>query len=168
MMDFSAAVAKTDRRATHAQPEISVIVPIYNEVDNIALLHDRVSSALEQLGRSWELVLVNDGSTDASPVLLDQIAAKDARVTVVHFRRNYGQTAAFMAGIDHAAGTIIVPMDGDLQNDPNDIAKLLGKLDEGFDVVSGWRKDQGQSGKTEPAEPTCQRADFARIRRSPA
>ena len=142
MMDLSAAVPKADRRAAHAQPEISVIVPIYNEVDSIVILHDRVTAALDQLGRSWELVLVNDGSTDASPAVLDQVAATDARVTVVHFRRNYGQTAAFMAGIDHAAGTIIVPMDGDLQNDPNDIVKLLGKLDEGFDVVSGWRKDR--------------------------
>jgi len=95
-----------------------------------------------RLGKSWELVLVDDGSSDGSPALLDDLARRDERVTVVHFRRNYGQTAAFMAGMDHARGEIIVPMDGDLQNDPDDIAKLLSKLDEGFDVVSGWRKDR--------------------------
>src|SRR5579884_387808 len=99
-------------------------------------------AALEALGRCWELVLVDDGSDDGSAPLLDAIAAEDARVTVVHFRRNYGQTAAFMAGLDLARGAIVVPMDGDLQNDPDDIAKLLAKLDEGFDVVSGWRKDR--------------------------
>jgi len=142
MMDFSGDVSSGDLRELHAPADISVIIPIYNEAGNISILHERVSAALDRLGRRWELVLVNDGSTDASPALLDQIAAKDTRVTVVHFRRNYGQTAAFMAGIDHAGGAIIVPMDGDLQNDPDDIAKLLAKLDEGFDVVSGWRKDR--------------------------
>jgi glycosyltransferase involved in cell wall biosynthesis len=142
MMDLSADVSSANLREVHAPADISVIIPIYNEAENIPVLHERVSAALDRLGRRWELVLVNDGSTDASPALLDQVAAKDPHVTVVHFRRNYGQTAAFMAGIDHASGAIIVPMDGDLQNDPNDIVRLLVKLDEGFDVVSGWRKDR--------------------------
>jgi len=142
MMDFSADVSSANPREVNGPADISVIVPIYNEAQNIPVLHERVSAALGRLGRSWELVLVNDGSTDASPASLDEIASKDAHVTVVHFRRNYGQTAAFMAGIDHARGKIIVPMDGDLQNDPDDIVKLLAKLDEGFDVVSGWRKDR--------------------------
>jgi len=142
MMDLSADVSSANLREVHAPADISVIIPIYNEAENIPVLHERVSAALDRLGRSWELVLVNDGSTDASPALLDQVAAKDPHVTVVHFRRNYGQTAALMAGIDHASGAIIVPMDGDLQNDPNDIVRLLVKLDEGFDVVSGWRKDR--------------------------
>ncbi len=123
-------------------PYITVSVPIYNERDNIAPLYERVRTALEVLGRSWELVLVNDGSTDGSAAALDAIAANDTRVTVVHFPRNFGQTAAMMAGMDHARGEIIVPMDGDLQNDPADIGRLLDKLDEGFDVVSGWRKDR--------------------------
>jgi len=121
---------------------ITVTIPLYNEAENIPILYERVRNALDALGKPWELVLVNDGSKDGSAALLDKIAADDPRVCVIHFPRNYGQTAAFMAGIDHARGAIIVPMDGDLQNDPDDIAKLLAKLDEGFDVVSGWRKDR--------------------------
>lgn len=126
----------------NARPALTVTIPIYNEEDNIAPLYDRVCAALEALNRPWELILVNDGSRDRSAERLDAVAASDARVTVVHLRRNYGQTAAFMAGLDHARGDIIVPMDGDLQNDPADIGKLLAKLEEGFDVVSGWRKDR--------------------------
>ena len=124
------------------RPQVSVTIPIYNEEDNIPLLYDQTRKALDELGRSWELILVNDGSRDASSERLDAIAERDRRVQVIHLSRNYGQTAAFMAGIDHALGDIIVPMDGDLQNDPADIAKLLARLDEGFDVVSGWRKDR--------------------------
>ncbi len=121
---------------------LTVTVPIYNEQDNILPLYEKTRTALEALGRPWELLLVNDGSRDASAQRLDELAAQDPRVTVVHLRRNYGQTAALMAGLDHARGEIIVPMDGDLQNDPADIGRLLAKLDEGFDVVSGWRKDR--------------------------
>src|SRR5690348_17761594 len=123
-------------------PLLTITVPIYNEEANIAPLYEKISAAMAALGKPWELVLVDDGSRDGSPALLDALAAADARVTVVHFPRNYGQTAAMMAGMDHARGDIVVPMDGDLQNDPADIAKLLEKLDEGFDVVSGWRKDR--------------------------
>lgn len=125
-----------------ASIQITVTVPIYNEEDNIPLLYERTRDALDALGRSWELVLVNDGSKDDSPARLDALAAADPRVVVIHLSRNYGQTAAFMAGLDHARGEIIVPMDGDLQNDPADIGRLLAKLDEGYDVVSGWRKDR--------------------------
>lgn len=124
------------------RPEVSVTIPIYNEEDNIALLYERTRSALDALGRPWELILVNDGSKDRSTERLDDVAARDSRVRVIHFRRNYGQTAALMAGLDHAQGEIIVPMDGDLQNDPADIARLIEKLEEGYDVVSGWRKDR--------------------------
>ncbi len=123
-------------------PEITVTVPIYNEAENIPILYRRIVDALDALQLSWEVVFVNDGSRDGSAELLDGIAAEDGRVIVVHFPRNYGQTAAMMAGMDHARGAIIVPMDGDLQNDPADIQRLLAKLDEGFDVVSGWRKDR--------------------------
>jgi glycosyltransferase involved in cell wall biosynthesis len=122
--------------------DITVTVPLYNEAENIPILYERVRDAMDSLGRSWELVLVNDGSKDGSAAVLDGIAANDARVIVVHFKRNFGQTAAFMAGLDYARGQVIVPMDGDLQNDPADIGKLIAKLDEGFDVVSGWRKDR--------------------------
>jgi glycosyltransferase involved in cell wall biosynthesis len=119
---------------------ISVTVPIFNEVESISPLHESVSAVLKELGRPWELVLVNDGSSDGSTDALDRLAATDPNVKVIHLRRNYGQTAAMMAGFDYARGDIIIPMDGDLQNDPSDIPRLLAKLDEGFDVVSGWRK----------------------------
>jgi glycosyltransferase involved in cell wall biosynthesis len=121
---------------------ISVTIPICNEAGNLKPLYERVRDAMEKVGGPWELVLVNDGSTDGSDELLDELAGLDARVKVVHFRRNFGQTAAMMAGFDFATGAIIIPMDGDLQNDPADIPLLLAKLEEGFDVVSGWRKDR--------------------------
>lgn len=121
---------------------LSITIPIYNEAGSIGLLYDKVRKAMEKHGQPWELVLVNDGSTDGSDELLDEIAAKDARVKVVHFRRNFGQTAAMMAGFDFSTGEVVIPMDGDLQNDPQDIPVLLAKLEEGFDVVSGWRKDR--------------------------
>jgi glycosyltransferase involved in cell wall biosynthesis len=121
---------------------LSVTVPICNEAGNLGPLYDRVRKALDRIGKPWELILVDDGSTDGSDELLDEIAEKDTRVKVIHFRRNFGQTAAMMAGFDFAKGDIIIPMDGDLQNDPDDIPLLLAKLDEGFDVVSGWRKDR--------------------------
>ena len=118
---------------------LSIVVPVYNEQDNISPLYERVSVALREIGEDYEVILVNDGSTDLTEVHLKRIAAMDAHIKVVNFRRNFGQTAAMMAGIDFARGDIIVGLDGDLQNDPNDIPKLLAKLDEGYDVVSGWR-----------------------------
>lgn len=123
-------------------PKLTITVPIFNEKDNIQPLHEKVCVAMAALAQPWELVFVDDGSRDGSGEVLDAIAASDPHVSVVHFVRNYGQTAAMMAGMDHARGEIVVPMDGDLQNDPADIARLLAKLDEGYDVVSGWRKDR--------------------------
>jgi glycosyltransferase involved in cell wall biosynthesis len=125
-----------------AREMISVTIPICNEAGNLSELYEKVRHALVQTGREWELILVNDGSTDRSEELLDEIAARDPLVKVVHLRRNFGQTAAMMAGFDFARGDIIIPMDGDLQNDPADIPLMLAKLDEGFDVCSGWRKDR--------------------------
>lgn len=122
--------------------EISVFLPVYNEQDNIVQLDLRLTNALEKLGRGYEVIYIDDGSTDESLAKLRQIAARDARIRVVSLRRNYGQTAAMSAGIDHARGQILIPMDADLQNDPTDIGRLLQKLDEGYDVVSGWRKDR--------------------------
>lgn len=119
---------------------ISVTVPIYNEEDSLPRLYTQITEVLRGLNRPWELILVNDGSSDRSAQVLDGLAAKDASVKVVHFRRNFGQTAAMMAGFDFAQGEIIIPMDGDLQNDPHDIPKLLAKIDEGYDICSGWRK----------------------------
>ncbi|HLX21709.1 MAG TPA: glycosyltransferase family 2 protein [Usitatibacter sp.] len=124
---------------------LSITIPIFNEEPNVEPLHAKLVQSLEALGKPFEIVLVNDGSTDGSAAALDALAARDKRVKVVHFRRNYGQTAAMMAGIRYASGEIIVPMDGDMQNDPADIAKLVAKLDEGFDVVSGWRRDRKDS-----------------------
>ena len=121
---------------------ISVTVPIYNEADNLRLLGERLLPVLESLGQEWEVILVDDGSTDGSAELLDEMAAADARFKVVHFRRNAGQTAAMMAGFDFASGDIIVPIDADLQNDPADIPRLLSKLEDGYDVCSGWRKER--------------------------
>lgn len=121
---------------------VSITVPVFNEVEAIGPLYDSTRKVLENLGRPWEIIFVNDGSTDGSDDKLDEIAARDPHVRVVHFRRNFGQTAAMMAGFDHARGEVIIPMDGDHQNDPADIPRMLEKIDEGYDVVSGWRKDR--------------------------
>lgn len=124
------------------RPEISVFLPVYNEEANIDLLNVKLTESLEQLGRTYEVIYVDDGSTDGSLAKLREIALNDRRVKVIALRRNYGQTAAMSAGIDHARGDILIPMDADLQNDPVDIARLLEKLDQGYDVVSGWRKNR--------------------------
>lgn len=119
--------------------DLSVVLPVYNEQDNIPILHAELKQALEATGRGYEIIYVDDGSGDASFPQLSSIAAHDATVTVLRFRRNFGQTAALAAGIDRSRGEIIVLMDADLQNDPYDIGRLLEKVDEGYDVVSGWR-----------------------------
>lgn len=121
---------------------LSLVIPMYNEQDNVFPLHERVSAAMDAIGQEYEVVIVNDGSVDATEANLRAVAARDARFRIVNFRRNYGQTAAMMAGIDFASGEIIIGLDGDLQNDPADIPRLLEKLGEGFDVVSGWRVDR--------------------------
>ncbi len=126
-------------------PHLSIIIPILNEEPNIPPLHRKLVEDLSALGTSWEVVLVDDGSTDLSPELIDGIAAADSRFTAIHFRRNFGQTAAFSAGMRHARGDVLIPMDGDLQNDPADIQRLLVKLDEGYDVVSGWRRHRSDA-----------------------
>jgi glycosyltransferase involved in cell wall biosynthesis len=123
-------------------PELSVFLPVHNEEPNLLPLHAKLDDALSSLGRSAEIIYVDDGSTDGSLKVLRELAQVDARVRVVALRRNYGQTAAMAAGIDAARGDVLIPMDADLQNDPADIAPLLQKLDEGYDVVSGWRKDR--------------------------
>ncbi|MCA1557145.1 MAG: glycosyltransferase family 2 protein, partial [Acidobacteria bacterium] len=123
-------------------PEISVFLPVYNEEPNLRPLHAKLDEALRALGRTAEIIYVDDGSTDGSLDILRGLARIDPRVRVVALRRNYGQTAAMAAGIDAAAGRVLIPMDADLQNDPADIIRLLNKLDEGYDVVSGWRKNR--------------------------
>ncbi len=122
--------------------KLSILIPVYNEIGNITPLFERLDSILPIPGHKFEVILVNDGSTDGSGILLDSKCKNNKQYKVIHFRRNFGQTAAMMAGIDYATGDIIIPMDGDLQNDPGDIPLLLNKLMEGFDVVSGWRKNR--------------------------
>jgi glycosyltransferase involved in cell wall biosynthesis len=119
-----------------------VIIPIYEEEDSIGPLHEQLHYELERLGRTYEIVYVDDGSKDASHERLRDVSASDPHVIVVRFRRNFGQTAALQAGIDVSRGAVLVFMDGDLQNDPSDIGRLLERIDEGNDVVSGWRKDR--------------------------
>lgn len=124
------------------EQSLSIIIPLYNEEDNVEPLHARLRDVLEKLDTAYEIILVDDGSSDQTATRLGALAARDPLVKVIHLRRNFGQTAAMMAGIDAAQGDILIPMDGDLQNDPTDIPKLLAKLDEGYDCVSGWRKDR--------------------------
>lgn len=121
---------------------ISIIIPIYNEEKNLELLYVSLEKTINGLGLQAEFILINDGSEDNSEEVLSKIALEDKRVKVINFKKNFGQTAALMAGIQAAKGDILIPMDGDLQNDPADISRLLSKLDEGFDVVSGWRKNR--------------------------
>jgi glycosyltransferase involved in cell wall biosynthesis len=129
--------------------DLSIVVPVYNEAESLPLLHQSIQEALKELGRSWEVIYVDDGSRDGSVRWLTALALQDARhVVVVEFRRNFGQTTAIAAGIDHARGDVIVFLDADLQNDPADIPMMLKKLDEGYDVVSGWRKNREDNALT--------------------
>jgi glycosyltransferase involved in cell wall biosynthesis len=122
---------------------LSVVVPVYNEEENLPLLYEAITNALGGLPRAWELVLVDDGSKDHSSAVLEELAKTDPEhVRVVFLRRNFGQTAAIAAGIDHSSGEVIVLMDADLQNDPVDIPMMLQKIEEGYDVVSGWRHER--------------------------
>jgi glycosyltransferase involved in cell wall biosynthesis len=127
-------------KSLRKHPQVSVVIPVYNEEENIPLLHVELLAAMQRLGRPFEIVYVDDGSRDQSPQRLAEIASATPEVKVVLFRRNFGQTAAIQAGIDYSRGDVLVFMDGDLQNDPADIGRLLERIDEGFDVVSGWRK----------------------------
>ncbi|WP_457569675.1 glycosyltransferase family 2 protein [Desulfurobacterium sp.] len=122
--------------------KISIVVPLYNEEDNVDELYMRIKKVVESLPLDYEIIFVDDGSTDKTAEKLEAIAAKDKKVKVVEFARNFGQTPAMMAGMDMATGDVIITMDGDLQNDPDDIPRLLEKIEEGYDVVSGWRKNR--------------------------
>ncbi len=126
-------------------PKYSVVVPFHNEEENVTALYDRLKDVLEHVGESFEIVFVDDGSRDRTYRLLEEIAAVDSRVLVIKLRRNFGQTSALAAGFDHAQGEFILAMDGDLQHDPNEIPGFLAKLEEGYDVVSGWRAQRGDN-----------------------
>lgn len=121
---------------------LTIIVPVYNEEQNVSLLYDKLIDFFNNSQYTWEAIFIDDGSTDKSFQELQKVSDKDHRVTVIKLVRNFGQTAALAAGIDFARGQVIIPMDSDLQNDPVDITNLLTKLNEGYDVVSGWRKDR--------------------------
>jgi glycosyltransferase involved in cell wall biosynthesis len=124
------------------RPEISVVIPLYNEQPNVEALLAELAPALRALGRPFEVICVDDGSSDGTFAALARAAAAEPALPVIRFRRNFGQTAAMSAGIEAAQGDVVFPMDGDLQNDPADIGKLLARLEEGHDVVSGWRKER--------------------------
>ncbi len=123
-------------------PYLSIILPVFNEKDNIELQYAIIISAVKPLKKSYEIIFIDDGSTDSSTELLKKIAVADKNVKLIIFRRNFGQTAAMSAGIDYSSGEIVIFMDSDLQNDPEDIVRLLDKIEEGYDVVSGWRKER--------------------------
>jgi glycosyltransferase involved in cell wall biosynthesis len=134
-------------------PKYSIVVPFHNEEENVTTLYDRVKLVMEQVGETFEMVFVDDGSNDRTYRLLEEIAAVDSRVLVIKLRRNFGQTSALAAGFDHAEGELLISMDGDLQHDPEEIPNFLARLEEGYDVVSGWR---------------TQRADNMLLRRIPS
>jgi glycosyltransferase involved in cell wall biosynthesis len=127
---------------TDSAPAISVVIPLFNEEESIPHLYQALTDALESYGRPYEVIIVDDGSRDRSFALLKEIAEKDPRFTAIRLRRNFGQTAAFAAGFAQARGDVIITMDADLQNDPRDVPLLMAKIDEGYDIVSGWRKDR--------------------------
>lgn len=131
-----------NRQTTAAAPEVSVVVPLYNEAPNVEQLHRELTAALGDRDWSYELILVDDGSTDGTFEALAALHARDPHVCLVRLRRNFGQTAAFAAGFDQARGRVIVTMDGDLQNDPCDVPGLIAQLAEGYDIACGWRRDR--------------------------
>src|SRR5690606_9929158 len=120
-------------------PQISIVIPVFNEADNLLPLYASLQSAMQDTRYTWEVIFVDDGSIDGTSGVLERLHRQDARVCVIRFRRNFGQTAALAAGLDHARGEIIVTLDGDRQNDPADIPRLVGTLEEGYDLASGWR-----------------------------
>ncbi|MDC0835926.1 glycosyltransferase family 2 protein [Geitlerinema sp. CS-897] len=147
MSELSSSI-ESHREIVSNAPEVSVVAPIYNEVESVPKLVAAIAATMEQTSKSYEIVLVDDGSTDGSTDLLQQLARDRHDLRAVIFRRNYGQTAAMAAGFRHARGQIIVTLDSDLQNDPADIPRLLTTLEEGYDLVSGWRKNRQDAALT--------------------
>jgi glycosyltransferase involved in cell wall biosynthesis len=125
-----------------ADIDLSVVIPVYNEEVNIKILIPQVKSVLDKIKKTYEIILIDDGSSDGTFKTLKKLAEQDPTIKLIRFRRNFGQTAALSAGFDLARGKIVIPMDGDLQNDPEDIPRLLEKMEEGYDVVSGWRENR--------------------------
>lgn len=127
------------------RPQLSIVIPVYNEVDNLLPLHGRIQDVMQGHGYRWEVIYVNDGSTDGSDAVLSDLLRQDERVTVVTQRRNFGKSLALAAGFSLAAGEVIVTMDGDLQDEPGEIPRMLARLDDGYDVVIGWRQARRNS-----------------------
>jgi len=119
--------------------DLSIVIPLYNEEENVEPLYNQLKTALDRTSREYEIIIIDDGSTDGSFDVLKRLHERDERLKVIRFRRNFGQTAAFAAGFDRSQGQVVITMDADLQNDPADIPLLLEKIEEGYDVVSGWR-----------------------------
>ncbi|MCB0043370.1 MAG: glycosyltransferase family 2 protein, partial [Caldilinea sp.] len=149
MNDIRANDIRADALADELEQEwgkpplaLSIVIPLYNEEESIPSLYTRLTAALDEYGRPFEAIIIDDGSSDRSFELLAEIARKDTRYKIIRLRRNFGQTAAFSAGFDAARGDVIITMDADLQNDPADIPLLMSKIEEGYDIVSGWRKDR--------------------------
>ena len=139
-------VKESELKVEMAHPQLSIVLPIYNEADSIPHLLSELVPALEATARTFEIICVDDGSTDGSFLELKKLREQDQRLRLIKFRRNFGQTAAFAAGFDRVQGDIVITMDADLQNNPADIPKLLVKIDEGYDVVSGWRVERWKEG----------------------
>jgi glycosyltransferase involved in cell wall biosynthesis len=135
----------SDQEYHQTVPKYSIVVPFHNEEENVTTLYDRLKAVMEHVGDTFELVFIDDGSRDRTYRLLEEIAAVDSRVLVIKLRRNFGQTSALAAGFDHAQGDFVLAMDGDLQHDPDEIPTFLAKLEEGYDVVSGWRSQRGDN-----------------------
>ncbi|HET6430211.1 MAG TPA: glycosyltransferase family 2 protein [Phycisphaerae bacterium] len=137
--------ASAGRRSAQATPRYSIVVPFYNEAEIVEKLYGRIARVMKHVGRTFEMIFVNDGSRDGTGEILARIAAADERVVFVDLRRNFGQTTALQAGFDYAAGQVIIAMDGDLQHDPYEIPLFVRKIDEGWDVASGWRVRRGDN-----------------------
>ena len=147
MDDQSALARKREVPNIDTSPvQLSVVIPVFNETESVEFLHRRLSETLAAIGKSYEVIYVDDGSTDGSDKKLGELYRNDPRVTVIRFNRNYGQHAAIIAGFERSQGDIVVTLDGDLQNPPEEIPKLLAKLEEGYDVVGGWREGRQDSG----------------------
>jgi len=131
---------RQDTKRGRGEKKLSIVIPIFNEDQNLTPLYRELKAVLEGMGTAYELIFIDDGSDDASGELLQRLAQKDRGVKVIQFRKNFGQTAAIAAGVEHARGEIIITMDGDGQNDPRDIPRLLERLEQGYDVASGWRR----------------------------
>jgi glycosyltransferase involved in cell wall biosynthesis len=133
---------EADSKNSDTRVDLTLLIPVYNEESNLQQLYDELNAVLKQLHRTYEILFILDGCTDRSEQIIDEIKQKDAHIKKIVFGRNYGQTAAMQAGFDHSNGEIIIAMDADLQNDPADIIVILRKMEEGYDVVSGWRKNR--------------------------